>query len=79
MKSGREKCSFDRSPTKVDGLVKSRKISLFVIPVKTGIQLYHMDTAVWTPVFTGVTTFYEAVKVHRSGLQTDFCFLTFER
>jgi hypothetical protein len=28
-----------------DGLVKSRKIPLFVIPVKTGIQLYQMDTA----------------------------------
>jgi len=49
-------------PLKCDGLVKSRKSPRIVIPVKTGIQRFQCVTKHWTPVFTGVTTFYEAVK-----------------
>ena len=56
---------------KVDGPVKSRKRPFFVIPVKTGIQVFqlvtnHLDSGACPgpdPGFTGVTTFYEAVKV----------------
>ena len=48
---------------KVDGLVKNRELPFSVIPVKTGIQYFHAVTEPWTPVFTGVTTFYERIKV----------------
>ncbi len=34
-----------------------------VIPVNTRIQKYQHVTKIWTPVFTGVTTFDEVVKV----------------
>jgi len=43
----------------LDGLVKSRKFSKIVIPTKAGIQKYQLVTKHWTPVFTGVTTFYD--------------------
>jgi hypothetical protein len=54
-----------------DGLVKSQKIPFPVIPAKAGIQCFqavadHLDSGfhrstIWTPVFTGVTTFYEFI------------------
>ena len=44
-----------------DDLVKSRKSPEIVIPVKTGIQKFQYVAKNWTPVFTGVTTFDEAV------------------
>jgi len=55
---------------KNDGSVKSPKISFFVIPPRIGvrdggkpkpsyIKWLHL---VWTPVFTGVMTFYNAIK-----------------
>ncbi len=58
------------------GLVKSRKCSRIVIPVKTGIQKFQrvtktLDTGACPgpdPGFTGVTTFYEFILF---GLQTD--------
>jgi hypothetical protein len=49
--------------SKVDGLAKSRKCSLSVIPAKAGIQCSQEVTNSWTPFFNGVTTFYEIVKV----------------
>jgi hypothetical protein len=47
--------------TKYDELVESRKSTAKVIPAKAGIQINVLQNR-WTPVFTGVTTFYEAVK-----------------
>jgi hypothetical protein len=55
---------------KVEDLVKSRKSSFFVIPAKAGIQSrlggINRFQFGWTPVFTGVTTFYEIIKVKRN-------------
>jgi len=56
----------------VDGLVKSRKRPFFVIPVKTGIQVFqlvtnHLDSGACPgpdPGFTGVTTFYRGITVY---------------
>ena len=58
---------------KVDELVKSRKTSFFVIPAKAGIQFFQLDTesldsglsalSSRSKGFTGVTTFYETIKV----------------
>jgi len=48
---------------KLDALVKSQKCPRIVIPVKTGIQRFQRVTKHWTPVFTGVTTFYENIKL----------------
>jgi len=42
---------------KFDGLVKSRNMHNFVIPVKTGIQSFQALSPLWTPVFTGMTDF----------------------
>jgi len=42
----------------LDAPVKSREFNKIVIPAKAGIQEYHQGTKHWTPVFTGVTTFY---------------------
>jgi hypothetical protein len=47
---------------KFDELVKSRKLPFYVIPAKAGIQSFQSVRRTWTPVFTGVTTFYETVK-----------------
>ena len=55
----------------VDGPVKSRKSLFFVIPVKTGIQVFqlvtdHLDSGACPgpdPGFTGVTTFYRGIIV----------------
>jgi hypothetical protein len=33
--------------------------------VKTGIQYFQVVTEPWTPVFTGVTTFYETINIER--------------
>jgi len=44
-----------------DELVKSRKTPFFVIPAKAGIQFFNWLQSFWTPVFTGVTTFYETI------------------
>ena len=62
-----------------DGLVKSRKSPFFVIPAKVLRQAQDREPAewpesslfiqlrrVWTPVFTGVTTFYETVNPYLS-------------
>jgi hypothetical protein len=45
----------------IDGSVKSRKINKIVIPAKAGIQEFQVVTKHWTPVFTGVTTFYDFI------------------
>jgi len=47
---------------KFDDIVKSRKTTFFVIPAKAGIQFFNWLQSFWTPVFTGVTTFYETIK-----------------
>jgi hypothetical protein len=60
-----------------DGFVKSRKTVFLVIPAKAGIQYIEAPCSKlrgmhslcifkelqnsWTPVFTGVTTFYEVI------------------
>jgi hypothetical protein len=47
----------------VQAFVKSPKIPLFVILAKAGIQSFQVVADLWTPVFTGVTSFYETVRV----------------
>ena len=47
----------------IDELVKSRKTPFFVIPAKAGIQFFNWLQSFWTPVFTGVTTFYETINI----------------
>jgi hypothetical protein len=54
-------------PTKPDDLVKSPFCPIFVIPAKAGIQSrserdFKYLKILWTPVSTGVTTFYEIIK-----------------
>src|SRR4030042_5342069 len=44
-----------------DGLVKSLKSLLSVIPAQAGIQYFHIVRILWIPVFTGMTTFYESI------------------
>jgi hypothetical protein len=52
-----------------DELVKSRKIPFFVILSRivvrdddqAGIQFFNWLQSFWTPVFTGVTTFYDTI------------------
>ena len=48
---------------KVDGFAKSRQKPLLVIPAKAGIQEIQQVQKPWTPVFTGVTTFCDSIKV----------------
>ena len=56
----------------IDGLVKSPKIPFSVIPSRIGVRddgqpessiLKQLQT-IWTPVFTGVTTFYRTIKIN---------------
>ena len=44
-----------------DGLVKSLRSLLSVIPAQAGIQYFHLVRILWIPVFTGMTTFYESI------------------
>jgi len=55
---------------KIDGLVKSRKYPVPVIPAQAGIQCSQQLTKTWTPFFNGVTTFYECIKIQDSRLLT---------
>ena len=49
---------------KVDKPVKNQISALLVIPVKTGIQYFHIYIhTTWIPAYAGMTTFYEVVKV----------------
>jgi len=41
----------------IDGLVKSRNIHNFVIPVKTGIQSFQVLSRLWIPAYAGMTDF----------------------
>jgi hypothetical protein len=51
---------------KIDDLVKSLKRRISVIPAKAGIQLFQtFKKILWTPVSTGVTTFYGSIKIGR--------------
>jgi hypothetical protein len=36
---------------------------MIVIPAKAGIQDFQSLIISWTPVFTGVTTYYEIIKI----------------
>jgi len=36
-------------------------VGFAVIPAKAGIQVFPISNKFWTPVFTGVTTFYEII------------------
>ena len=45
------------------GLVKSQKAPFLVFPAKDGIQYFDSLQNLWTPVFTGVTTFYETINL----------------
>jgi len=47
--------------TMLDDLVKSLKRRISVIPAKAGIQYFKYLKIFWTPVSTGVTTFYEII------------------
>jgi len=44
-------------------LLGSRRTLFFVIPAKAGIQFFNWLQSFWTPVFTGVTTFYETILI----------------
>jgi len=46
-----------------DSLVKSQKTPFFVIPAKAGIPSFQLVAEFRTPVFTGVTTFYETIRI----------------
>ena len=50
--------------SRLDGFAKSRKTVSYVILAKAGIQIFraHLHN-VWTPIFTGVTTFYDSIKI----------------
>jgi hypothetical protein len=51
----------------LDGPVKSRKSSVFVIPAKAGIQKNQPPRLEWTPAFAGVTdleAFYSFVNLY---------------
>jgi len=49
--------------TKFDGFVKSRKIPFSVIFRYIGeSSFFNWLQSFWTPVFTGVTAFYESIK-----------------
>ena len=69
-----------RKRLKIDDLVKSRKIPFFVIPdfgelsrvAKAGIQFFNWLQSFWTPVFTGVTTFYETIKIKDLTIEYGF-------
>ena len=56
-----------------DGLVKSQKTRLPVIPAKAGIQYIQSLKKFWTPFFNGVTTFYEWIIFDAKNL-TDSAF-----
>jgi len=47
----------------LDDLVKSPFSPGFVIPAKAGIQCFQSVKNSWTPVFTGVTTFYDSINI----------------
>ena len=47
---------------KFNGLIKSRRKPIFVIPVETGIQFFNWFRRAWIPVCAGMTPFYEAIK-----------------
>ena len=46
-----------------DEPVKSQISALLVIPVKTGIQYFHIYTHYLDSRYAGMTTFYEAVMI----------------
>jgi len=48
-----------------DSFVKNRKTPFLVIPAKAGIQFFNCLQSFWTPVFTGVTTFYEFINFEK--------------
>ena len=47
----------------IDGLVKSLKKPLSVIPAQAGIKYFHVVRILWIPVFTGMTTFYDSIMI----------------
>jgi hypothetical protein len=55
--------TLSKDQSNIDGLVKSRKCILSVIPAKTGIQCSQALKNSWTPFFNGVTTFYEIINI----------------
>ncbi|MBM4309100.1 MAG: hypothetical protein FJ123_20415 [Deltaproteobacteria bacterium] len=57
---------------KYDDLVKSPFIPGFVIPAKAGIQCFQSVKTSWTPVFTGVTTFYNSIKYNKLKITCPF-------
>jgi len=56
-------CRFKNPKSKIDGLVKSLKVRFFVIPAQAGIQCFQVVRIIWIPVFTGMTTFYDSIKI----------------
>jgi hypothetical protein len=58
------KTNWEAMTINLDGLVKSRKYILSVIPAKAGIQCSQEVKNSWTPFFNGVTTFYEIVNLN---------------
>ena len=64
---GRER--MDKKKSKFDGLVKSLKRPLSVIPAQAGIQYFHVVRILWIPVFTGMTTFYDSIKFQNPNVK----------
>lgn len=50
--------------TKLDGLVKSRRTSFFVIPVKTGSSVFKQAGIAWILAGAGMTIFYESFNLY---------------
>jgi hypothetical protein len=48
---------------RIDDLVKSLKRLFSVIPAQAGIQSFQVFRILWIPVFTGMTTFYDAIRI----------------
>ncbi|MDI6764646.1 MAG: hypothetical protein QME83_16705, partial [Thermodesulfobacteriota bacterium] len=50
---------------RIDGFVKSLKSPLSVIPAQAGIQYFQVVRIIWIPVFTGMTTFYDSIRIKK--------------
>ena len=53
--------------TKFKDFVRSRKTLFLSFPRRRESSIFKSLLILWTPVFTGVTTFYEAIKFNDSG------------
>jgi hypothetical protein len=59
-------------PNKINDLAKSLKRPVFVIPVETGIQSFHLVCRLWIPACAGMATFYEPARTISEQELLDF-------